>query len=33
MAIELLLNGDIQIFFKINDFKLSEGNRFNYVHY
>jgi hypothetical protein len=33
MAIEMLLNDDIQIFFGSNDFKLSKGNKCNYVHY
>ncbi len=32
MVIEMLLNDDIQIFFCSNDFKLSKGNKFNYVH-
>jgi len=29
----MLLNNDIQIFFCSNDFKLSKGNKSNYVHY
>jgi hypothetical protein len=29
MVIEMLLNNDI----KKKDFKLSKGNKFNYVHY
>jgi hypothetical protein len=33
MVIEMLLNNDIQIFFCSNDFKLSKGNKCNYVHY
>jgi hypothetical protein len=30
MVIEMLLNNDIQLFFS-NDFKLSKGNKYNYV--
>ncbi len=33
MVIQMLLNNDIQLFFCSNDFKLSKGNQFNYVHY
>jgi hypothetical protein len=33
MVIEMLLNDDIQLFFCLNDFKLSKGNKCNYVHY
>jgi len=33
MVIEMLLNNDIQLFFCLNDFKLSKGNKCNYVHY
>jgi len=33
MVIEMLLNNDIQLFFCSNDFKLSKGNKCNYVHY
>jgi hypothetical protein len=33
MVIEMLLNNDIQLFFGLNDFKLSKGNKCNYVHY
>jgi hypothetical protein len=33
MVIEMLLNNDIQLFFYSNDFKLSKGNKLNYVHY
>jgi hypothetical protein len=33
MAIEMLLNADIQLFFCSNDFQLSKGNKCNYVHY
>jgi hypothetical protein len=33
MVIEMLLNDDIQLFFYSNDFKLSKGNKYNYVHY
>jgi hypothetical protein len=33
VVIELLLNNDIQLFFCSNDFKLSKGNKCNYVHY
>jgi hypothetical protein len=33
MVIEMLLNNDIQPFFYSNDFKLSKGNKCNYVHY
>jgi len=29
----MLLNDDIQFFFCLNDFKLSKGNKRNYVHY
>jgi hypothetical protein len=29
----MLLNNDIQFFFCSNDFKLSKGNKCNYVHY
>jgi hypothetical protein len=33
MVIKMLLNDDIQFFFfGSNDFKLSKGNNFNYVH-
>jgi len=33
MVIEMLLNNDIQLFFCSNDFKLSKGNKCNYIHY
>jgi hypothetical protein len=33
MVIEMLLNNDIQLFFCSNGFKLSKGNKCNYVHY
>ncbi len=33
MVIKMLLNNDIQLFFYSNDFKLSKGNKCNYVHY
>jgi hypothetical protein len=33
MVIEMLLNDDIQLFFCSNDFKLSKGNKCNYLHY
>jgi hypothetical protein len=33
MVIEMLLNNDIQFIFCSNDFKLSKGNKCNYVHY
>jgi hypothetical protein len=33
MVIEMLLNNDIQLFFGSNDYKLSKGNKCNYVHY
>jgi hypothetical protein len=33
MVIEMLLNDDVQFFFCSNDFKLSKGNKCNYVHY
>jgi hypothetical protein len=33
MVIEMLLNNNIQFFFCSNDFKLSKGNKCNYVHY
>ncbi len=33
MVIKMLLNNDIQLFFCSNDFKLSKGNKCNYVHY
>jgi hypothetical protein len=33
MVIEMLLNNDIQLFFGSNDFKLSKGNKCNYLHY
>jgi hypothetical protein len=33
MVIEMLLNNDIQFFFCSNDFKLSKGNKCNYVHH
>jgi hypothetical protein len=33
MVIEMLLNNDIQLFFCSNEFKLSKGNKCNYVHY
>jgi hypothetical protein len=33
MVIEMLLNNDIQLYFYSNDFKLSKGNKFNYIHY
>jgi hypothetical protein len=33
MAIEMLLNDDIQHFIFSNDFKLSKENKCNYVHY
>jgi len=29
----MLLNNDSQVFFWSNDFKLSKGNKCNYVHY
>jgi hypothetical protein len=29
----MLLNNDIQLFFGSNDYKLSKGNKCNYVHY
>jgi hypothetical protein len=32
MVIEMLLNNDIQLVC-LNDFKLSKGNKCNYVHY
>jgi len=32
MVIKMLLNNDIQHFFCSNDFKLSKGNKCNYVH-
>ncbi len=32
MVIEMLLNDDIQLFFCSNDYKLSKGNKFNYMH-
>jgi hypothetical protein len=32
MVIEMLFNNDIQFIFS-NDFKLSKGNKCNYVHY
>jgi hypothetical protein len=32
MAIEMLLNNDIQFFFCSNDFTLSKENKCNYVH-
>jgi len=33
-VIEMLLNNDIQpFFFCLNDFKLSKGNKCNYLHY
>jgi hypothetical protein len=32
MVIEMLLNNDIHFFFS-NDFKLSKGNKCNYVQY
>jgi hypothetical protein len=33
MVIEMLVNDAIQIFFCSNDFKLSKGNKCDYVHY
>jgi len=33
MVMEMLLNNDIQFFFCSNDFKLSKGNKYNYLHY
>jgi len=33
MVIEMLLNNDIQFFYYSNDFKLSKGNKCNYVHF
>ncbi len=33
IVLEMLLNNDIQLFFYSNDFKLSKGNKCNYVHY
>jgi hypothetical protein len=33
MAIEMLLNNDIQKKFYSNDFTFSKGNKCNYVHY
>jgi hypothetical protein len=33
MGIEMLLNNDIQKNKISNDFKLSKGNKCNYVHY
>ncbi len=33
MVIKMLLNNDIQLFFCSKYFKLSKGNKFNYVHY
>jgi hypothetical protein len=33
MVIEMLLNNDIQLFFSSNDFKLSKGDKCNYVHF
>jgi hypothetical protein len=33
MVIKMLLNNDIQLFFCLNDLKLSKGNKCNYVHY
>jgi hypothetical protein len=33
MVIEMLLNNDIQNFFYSNDFIVSKGNKWNYVHY
>ncbi len=33
MVIAMLLNNDIQFFFCSNDFTLSKGNKFNYLHY
>jgi hypothetical protein len=33
MVIEMLLNNDIQFFCCSYDFKLSKGNKCNYVHY
>jgi hypothetical protein len=33
MVIEMLLNNDLQLFFCLNDSKLSKGNKCNYVHY
>ncbi len=32
MVIEMLLNNDIHFFYS-NDFTLSKGNEYNYVHY
>jgi len=33
MVIEMLLNNDIELFYCSNDFKLSKGNKCNYVYY
>jgi len=33
MVIEMFLNNDIQLSFCSIDFKLSKGNKCNYVHY
>jgi len=33
MVIEMLLNNDLQLFFCSNNFKLSKGNKCNYVYY
>jgi hypothetical protein len=33
MVIEMLFNNGIQLFFCSNDFKISKGNKSNYVHY
>ncbi len=33
MVIEMLLDNDIQIKKISNDFTLSKGNKYNYVHY
>jgi len=33
MVIEMLLNTDIQKKYCSNDFTLSKGNKYNYVHY
>ncbi len=33
MVIEMLLNNDIQFFICSNDFKISNKNKCNYVHY
>jgi hypothetical protein len=33
MVIEMLLNNDVQLFFRSNDFTLSKGNKCDYVHY